>query len=508
MPELTLNVYTHHFSITKLSPRGRQAADSFSRRNMQYGLRKERGKFIRAPLKVYAASTVDRREFRFHINQLNEFREHLKNNYIGEEMYDTVIHERPAPKKVVLKIREGWNARDNQLEAIQYANNVQRPHSKLIAIATGMGKSFITMRSSSDLCLRTMYIMRPSFIEKWIIDFHKTYDLDPDDILVVQGGESLLALFALAKEGKLDAKIILMSNKTLQLWLKLYKERGIEILELGYPCLPHQMFEYLDVGRRVIDEVHMDFHLNFLIDLYTHVYDSLSLSATLISDDATVQRMQEIAYPVKKRYDGAGYTPYIRGKAVIYGIQDMAKIRFQDYATKSYNHIIFEQSLMRSPKHLAKYLELIRAVADDVYVNNHIEGNKLLIFAGSIEFCTVLTNFLKKAFPQHSVERYVEDDPYENLMKPDIRVSTVISAGTAVDIPGLKAAILTTAISSTASNLQSLGRTRVMADGQNPYFVWFVCENIPKHIEYHEKKRQVLEKRLLSYQSQHYGVCV
>jgi len=106
------------------------------------------------------------------------------------------------------------------------------------------------------------------------------------------------------------------------------------------------------------------------------------------------------------------------------------------------------------------------------------------------------------------VKRYVEDDPYDNLMKPDIRVSTLQSAGTAVDIPNLATTVMTTAVSSSQANIQGLGRLREMKDGRVPEFVYFACVDIKKHMEYHEKKREMLKDRTLEYHIEHMGIKV
>ena len=52
-----------------------------------------------------------------------------------------------------------------------------------------------------------------------------------------------------------------------------------------YGCNPEDFFNLINVGIRLIDEVHQDFHLNFKIDLYTNVKKTISLSATLQSDN-------------------------------------------------------------------------------------------------------------------------------------------------------------------------------------------------------------------------------
>jgi len=353
-----------------------------------------------------------------------------------------------------------------------------------------------------------VYIVRPMYLEKWLIDLMKTYKLKKNDVLVVQGSNQLKALLRLASTNKLKAKMILLSNKTVQNWLKLYEEFKEGTIELGYDCLPHQLFSHLKAGFRVIDEVHQDFHLNFKIDLYTHVKDSVSLSATLVSDDPFISKMYEIAYPLGLRYKAPTYKKYIRARAVLWGLSRPDLIRTQDFGSKTYSHHAFERSIMSKPQCMEKYLKLIQNVIQNTYIKNYQPGDRLIVFCASIAMCTKVTAFLAECYRELDVKRYVEDDPYDNLMKPDIRVSTLQSAGTAVDIPNLATTVMTTAVSSSQANIQGLGRLREMKDGRVPEFVYFACVDIKKHMEYHEKKREMLKDRTLEYHIEHMGIKV
>jgi superfamily II DNA or RNA helicase len=215
--------------------------------------------------------------------------------------------------------------------------------------------------------------------------------------------------------------------------------------------------------------------------------------------------MYEIAYPAALRYRGPAYDKYIAATAVIYRIRDIDKIRYRDNVTKTYSHNLFEQSILRNKTIMKNYMELINATLKGSYLLNYKKGQKCIIFCSSIDMCTTVTSFLKNIYKNHDVRRYVEQDLFENLIDADIIVSTLMSAGTAVDIDNLTTVILTVAISSSQSNIQGMGRLRKLKDDTTPMFLYFVCEDIPKHLEYHEKKRSILESRALTYKSVHIG---
>jgi superfamily II DNA or RNA helicase len=184
----------------------------------------------------------------------------------------------------------------------------------------------------------------------------------------------------------------------------------------------------------------------------------------------------------------------------VYRVQKPDQLRTMEYGSTTYSHHAFEKSVMRNKRLLDDYLDMIVAASMRFHFEKYQKGDKLLIYCASIQMCTLVVEHLKASFKGVDVRRYVEDDPYENLLEPDVRVSTLLSAGTGHDIPGLTTVILTTAISSSQSNIQGFGRLRKLPD-KRMQFVYFVCNDVPKHMEYHERKKDLLKTMALEYDS-------
>jgi hypothetical protein len=263
----------------------------------------------------------------------------------------------------------------------------------------------------------------------------------------------------------------------------------------------------LQIGTRIIDEVHLDFHLNFKIDLYSHVERSISLSATLKADDPFLTRMYEVAYPRGMRYAGQPYNKYVNSYAWLYQVWDPKKIRTTEWGSTSYSHHAFEKSIMKLPNYLDDYLEMITAAVRDMYTRTYEKGDRCLVYCAGVQTCTIVKDHLKAAFPSMDVRRYVEDDPYEDVLQADISVSTLLSAGTGLDIPMLTSVVLTTAISSSQSNIQGFGRLREIKD-RSLRFAYFVCTDIPKHLEYHLRKKMLLSSMAKTYSPINYPVVI
>jgi superfamily II DNA or RNA helicase len=502
MPELSVQVNSHNFTVTRLTPRGRAAVESFARRYVQYGFSRGRGS-NRPALKVFATATEDRNEFRFHIHQFKEFQQHLELNYLTGPTVEFTHSTPPLARKVELIVKDKWTTRDYQEPVIEYGV-ADDYFQKLVEIQTGKGKSYCAMRIASMIGARMVIIVKAQFMDKWVDDVHKTYEIEIEDLMVVRGSNQLQALLMLAKEGELESKIVLISNKTMQNWLKLYERFRGETLGMGYDCMPSDFFEVLEAGFRLIDEVHMDFHLNFKMDLYTNIQKSLSLSATLISDDPFVQKMYEMTYPPTKRFSGMAYHKYVTATVVYYSLRYPERIKTKDPATGNYSHNYFERALLKNKELAANYLDLHAQVIKETYLieGEYQAGDRCVIFCASIDFCSTLVDFLKKKFPHLDVRRFVEDDPYENMLESDIRVTTMGSGGTGHDVPMLTTAIMSVALKTSSGNIQGFGRLRDIP-GRTTRFAYLASLDIPKQMEYHEQKAALLNERALVYGSKH-----
>lgn len=501
-----VQLYSHNFTVSKVSPVIRHIIDSFIRKFVQFGLVKnEFGKWVYKPIRVFASSTKDRRFYRFHINSLKIFKEHLEQNGVIESSYSVERIPLYQPVEALIPLFPKWQPREHQKLPIEYLLSPQSPVSKFVDMQTGDGKTFTSCYVVSKLNQRVAIVVRSQYVEKWNLDVQNLFNINPDNILVIRGLDSLKELIRQAVSGELKACIYIISNRTMQMWIKLYEECAENILDMGYCCLPQDLYQALGVGTRMIDEVHQDFHLNFKIDTYTHVPNSISLSATLLGDDPFINKMYEVAYPTAERYKGPAYRRFVNSTAVIYEVKQPNKLRYKDYSRKTYSHIVYEQSIMRNPGLLNNYFEMIGRLVIEYYEIQSLEnrGDRCLVYCASIEMSTLLTTYLKKKFLHRDVRRYVEDDPYENLLDSEICVSTLLSAGTAIDIPGLITVILTVAIKSSQGNVQGLGRLREI-EGRKLNFVYLVCESIGKHIDYHERKKVILENRALNMRTVYY----
>lgn len=510
--EVRVDVYSHNVKLSEFQPRVKRLLLEFSKTVAQFELVKVGPKrFNRVMTRIYAAATQDRREghheahpyteFRFHINQFADLMKFLEFEGISKDNMEIVVHELAPAAQYVFPLADTREPRDYQPAIIDYLSSDRK--IKVLTLQTGKGKTYCTNHAFRRMGKRVLLVVKGMFVQRWIDDLEATFGKVPGLIMVVRGSSDLKMLIELAKQGQLTAGVIIITNTTLRNYIHDYETtNGFKNLDVGYGCLPDQLCQVLGIGVRAIDEAHMDFHLNFKLDLYTHVATTISLSATLKADDSFVNRMYELAYPKDIRMQGAEYDKYIAVKALTYRFKEPRKLRYKQRGRTSYSHVALEECIMKYPDLERRYYEMISDIVQTSYVRVREEGQKMLIFCATVEMCTRLAKYLRDINPGLSINRYTAEEKYEVLATSDISVSTLKSAGTAVDIPGLRIALCTVAIGSRQSNEQAVGRLRKNPDF-TPEFFYLVCEDIDKHLTYHHHKLEVLGDKVLSHKTMH-----
>jgi len=348
---------------------------------------------------------------------------------------------------------------------------------------------------------RTILVVPAKYITegKWIGDITKTLNVPREKLCVVKGSKAMRALIDLGLADALEYDFIIISATTMYNFYKAYEEGKLE--EEGYNCDPDELYTVTKTGLRVIDEVHENFHLNFTQDLYGHVAKTIYMSATLVSDNAFINSMLEVAYPVGERitpdYDGK----YIACTALTYRCNKVELLSHK--RRKMYSQMLFEASILKKKFRSEAYAEMIYDIVLNEYISIREPGQKMMIFADTIEMCTYLTSFIKPRLTDLTVNRFVGEDPDEYLYESDVIITTPKSAGTAVDIKGLKVTLLTSAIGSRQLNAQILGRLRKLRGFEDnvPRFFYLVCEDIDSHVKYHERKLATFSDKVKTHRT-------
>lgn len=356
----------------------------------------------------------------------------------------------------------------------------------------------------AEIKQRTAICVLGGYMDKWGSDVQDCLTTKAKRIMMVRGSKQLKGVIDAGIDNSLDADFLIFSLTTLNNFYKKYEEHHNNFEETGYSCTPEDMCKTLGIGTIIIDETHQHLHAVYKLLSYSHIPKVIALSATLVSDDPIIQRMQHIMFPSEIRYDKVKMKKYIKLYPISYRFKDMkkSKIRVNEYGSTTYSHTAFEKSVIKHKETLDNYLKLIADLVRIGYDNGYMKDDKLIIFAATVDMCTVLTEYFKKLYPDRDVRRYVDKDPYKNIIEPDIRITTVQSGGTAVDIKDLRTAIMTNNLKSTVSNFQAFGRLRELKD-RDVKFYYIYAEEIPKHVEFHQHRKRIFQDRSLHIKDLH-----
>lgn len=346
---------------------------------------------------------------------------------------------------------------------------------------------------------RTIITLMPKYINTWLVGLADFVKLKPEDIMVVQGSLELNAAMRSAQEGRMTAKIIIVSLPTYQYFMSEYEDNNGVMQHYNYT--PDQFWEVMEPGLLVVDEGHESIHALYRYDLYCNVRNKVVLSATLEADNRFINEMYDIIYPKATRFRGGEYDKYIESIALMYGLTSTKKIKYGGFGG-TYSHVKLEQSIMKDRRILETYLKFIGDTADYFFFKIKQPEQRLLVYCATVDMCVKVVSYLRNRHNGKDliINKYTQEDPKTTLYESDVTVSTLMSAGTGVDIPGLRTVIMTVAIGSKQKNDQALGRLRRLKDYPDvtPTFVYFVCSQIRPQVEYHRKKLENFANKTLS----------
>jgi len=431
----------------------------------------------------------------FNINIIGSVMHAFKINGVNRNDI-SIKYDRSFPvEPLEVSLSPDYTPREHQILYINELLNENSPPYMLVDLQTGRGKGYLTTYSLVKMNMRFMLILLSQYIPKWIPELKDYLEITDEDIYVIQGKDSLVELML---EDEPEYKIIIFSITTMSNYIRDYDKN-----KSSYPVSPDNLMEHLKIGVTVNDEAHQHFHAVYMALLRFNSVKHIGLSATLVSHDRSLVRLYDTMYPEKSRISNlVVYNKYIQAIAVRYSLSSIRGIVFK--RAQGYNHILFEQSVARNSVLLKNYLIMIEYYFKLQFVNRSSNGQKCLIFASSVLMCTIINNYLNKRYKHYDINRYVEDDPYKNIIESDVCVTTPQSGGTAIDIPGLITTLDTTSVGSQQSNIQALGRLREIK-GVDVRYIYLYTNDIPNQLNLHHLRMNVIKDRVASFTHARYN---
>lgn len=434
--------------------------------------------------------------YRFPISTNRNFLLLLGNHNVKRDEISIQLDREYQIKKFGLAMNPFFVSRDYQDKYINALISEGAKTLTLVDLRMGYGKTLIILSAVSKRNLKLGILIVPKYIDKTVIDIKKYMLVKDEDILVIQGAENLTDLM---NNPDNDYKIIIFAMRTIYNYIESYEND-----DFNFPIIPLYLFRHLGLGIMFSDESHQEFYALHKALLHIDVKYVIGSTATFETADPYINKMYDSLFPTLNRISNlVEYTKFLHVYAMQYELNSMRGIQFK--RAKGYNQILFEQSIMRNNILLRSYLEMIHYFVIEGYFKRKVPGDKMLIFAGSINMCTLISNYLATRFRMLDVRRYVETDNFKNVLEADICVATALKAGTAVDIPDLITVLQTISMSSMQANEQNAGRLREIK-GKDMRYYYLYCKNIKQHHSHHIDRKQAISKLAISYIHDDYKV--
>jgi hypothetical protein len=492
-----LEVYSHGFRVSRFNDDVRRLLVEFCQQFIKWKTNNIRGRFIREPDCVFAAATRMRDQYFFHRNVLDSFLEFFAYHGITEKFFKRTEIGMYIPAKAKMHWKDKNIVRKEHQEDIVQFCEEPNPRTKMVTLQAGQGKTYTALFYAHDVQGRMILIMRPMYMKQWQREILKVFRIAKGDMYVVQGSEALKDLIAMAQAEKgFNPQFILISNATYRNYLRTFFDHPHT--DEGYGVKPWEFFALMEAECLAIDEVHQDFHLNFLIDCMSNLNKEIALSGTMVADDAFMNRMYKIKFPPDTYAPRPPLKRYIDVYSVYYRFNRPDLIRYLVQA--KYHQATFEASILRQPKVLNNYTNMIVELSWHQWYKHrdYRPGSKLAIYCGRHEMCDAVLAKVKAKFSDLDCRRKIDVDPEENLLEADVIVTTLPSAGTARDIPDLGVCIATIGLSGRQASEQLIHRLREPKEGSvlhglTPRFIFLTCRDLQKHIGYDQDRRHKLD---------------
>ena len=181
-----------------------------------------------------------------------------------------------SPKSIPFTLIKPIELRQHQLEALDILLKQDTSYSKLLGMPPGYGKTIAFLNYLTKVNHLACAVMKPNYAQQWLKVIPTVLDIAREEILYLEGTKSILDAHKKLKEDKFNYKFILISNRSLQQYIKPTKQDK-------YSIPFHQFLAQAGVGSLLIDEVHEDLHFNYMLMCSVNVQRVIGLSGTCSS---------------------------------------------------------------------------------------------------------------------------------------------------------------------------------------------------------------------------------
>ena len=344
---------------------------------------------------------------------------------------------------------------------------------------TGAGKTYVAITVSAILSVKTMMITSSlDWINQWKERLLEYTNLKEDEIYIIAGSSSIAKLIKFNRHDKI--RFYLCSHDTLKSFATKY----------GWDSI-RELFKSLKIGNKIYDEAHLYFDNICMIDFFTDVWKTFYLTATPIRSDNKEDFIYQIAFKnvPKLSLFNEETDPRTEYIAILFNSHP-SPIEIQDcQGAYGFNVIKYTQYLITKPN----YFKILQLLMQIIQSQTTAEG-KVLIYIGTNKAILATYYWLIYYYPQYSIGIFSSLTPKEQKrqqLENKIILTTIHSAGAALDIKGLELTILLNEpFKSQVYARQTLGRTRA----QDTKYIEVVDIGFEAIRYYYNSKKKIFKK--------------
>lgn len=351
----------------------------------------------------------------------------------------------------------------------------------LLNFETGAGKTYITSAAMQFFRMKTLIVTHTNNIkEQWIDTFLTKTDLSASDICIIKDSATIKRI--LKNKKSRIFKVYLVTHSTLASYAK----------HNGWDAV-HELFIYLRIGLKIIDEAHRMFANMMKIDFHTNCKKNIYLTATFNRSDYSENKLFKLctANIVKYSKDQAKITrKHIQYLSVLYDSNPSLDDKASMFTMRKFNKSRYSQYLGTCDK----FFDVLKFIVE-YFINK--EG-KMLILATTIDTCEIIKDIISKIYPSKSISLYhskIPKDEKEIAFDADIICSTPQSAGTGTDIRGLRVVINTECYSSQVTADQVSGRLREYNEKDYTYYIELVDSGFKSVYNMYERRLPLFKNK-------------
>ena len=386
-------------------------------------------------------------------------------------------------REIKVHMKDSFVPREHQVPVIEYLKQIE-PYRKGLAIQTGSGK---TVSSIAGMIAygKVGMIVVSKLHHQWAESLFQFTDIKPEQLCVIQGFQSLAKVI----ESNVKPEVFVFSLETL---------RAYCLGQGHYADLPSfdKFVKYFGIGTKIMDEVHLNFHADTLIDLSCNIPNNIYLTATFTSGNPGTRRIFNRIYPPEMRFGNKILKKYTIAHCYGYrGHVPEKKVVKQ----RGYSHVKYEQYLLKRPTFLSDFItRILSPLIYSHYINRRQPGQKLAIFCATIDMVNEVSRWCSNEFHDLKVTKYISGISDDVLKTNDIIVTTPKSMSVGTDVKNLITVINTVSTKSPPAVLQICGRLREIP-GVETQFIGLIDCNLVSQRRHQKERERVLRPTVVDY---------